>query len=286
MEQLSLFEETNLKPQVKRPPRGSQSSIVFHDYESFLAKFSDGPKTTDDCFTPRDVYEAVVEYVGSIYDLTDKVILRPFFPGGDYENAEYPENGVVIDNPPFSIFMPIVRFYTARDIPFFIFGSGMTITNCIKYCTAVIVSEQITFHNGAKIKCNFASNLYGDTIMTTAPELDKLLAACESQNAKADLPSFRYPDNLVNVSDMQTICRGGIKFSISRSESAIVRDLDNHPKKGGLYGPQVLISEARGAEKEAARIRAQEAARKAVPIPLSAREQEIVNNLSNGTNSR
>ena len=83
--QLELFGEDD----IPRPPRpkarsgGSGNSIVFHDYESYLAKFADNPKTTDDTFTPRDVFEAVVEYVSSVYDMEGKVILRPFFPGGD-----------------------------------------------------------------------------------------------------------------------------------------------------------------------------------------------------------
>ena len=99
-QQLNLFGEEEIeKPKPKRPSGGSQNPIVFNDYESYVAKFQDsGPKTTDDTYTPRDVYEAVLNYVGTIYDLTDKVILRPFYPGGDYEHAEYPENGVVIDN--------------------------------------------------------------------------------------------------------------------------------------------------------------------------------------------
>ena len=100
-EQITLFGVEEMKPKVKRPQGGSQNPIVFTDYDSFVAKFADSPKTTDDCFTPQDVYEAVVKYVGTVVDITGKVILRPFYPGGDYENAEYPENGVVIDNPPF-----------------------------------------------------------------------------------------------------------------------------------------------------------------------------------------
>ena len=181
-QQLNLFGEEDLRPKPKRPARGSQSSIVFHDYESFLAKFADNPKTTDDCFTPKDVYEAVVQYVGTVIDLSDKVILRPFFPGGDYENAEYPENGVVIDNPPFSLFTKICAFYSARQIPFFIFGNGLTIGRCYKFCTAVVVDSLIVFENGAKVQCNFASNLYGDAIAVTAPLLSQLIASCPSQD--------------------------------------------------------------------------------------------------------
>ena len=37
---------------VKRRKGGSQNPIVFHDYESFVAKFQDKEKTTDDCYTP------------------------------------------------------------------------------------------------------------------------------------------------------------------------------------------------------------------------------------------
>lgn len=210
-EQLTLFQEADIPrpPKPKARSGGSANSIVFHDYESFIAKFADNPKTTDDCFTPQDVYEAVVRYVGTIVDLTDKVILRPFFPGGDYEHSDYPDNGVVIDNPPFSIFTKCCAFYARHHIPFFLFGPGLTITSCCKYCTAVIVADQITFENGAKVKCNFASNLYGDKIITTAPLLNEYITACESQNQKANLAKYRYPDEVLDVSAVQTICRGG-----------------------------------------------------------------------------
>lgn len=282
-QQLTLFDDDEiLKPERKKRNGGSQSSIVFHDYESFVAKFQDIPKTTDDCFTPPDVYEAVVKYVGTVTDLTGRQILRPFFPGGDYENAEYPEDGVVIDNPPFSIFTKVVAFYSAHKIPFFLFGPGLTIASCCKYCTAVIVSEQITFENGAKVKCNFASNLYGDLIITTACMLDSLLRECPSQNVKANLPIYAYPDELLSVSAMQTIAKGGEDFAVRRCECEVVRDLDCHPNKG-LFGDHFLLPVTLGAAKEAARKRAQEAAqeaaRKAIKIKLSPREQRIVNRL-------
>ena len=74
-EQLNLFGEEDLRPKPKRPTGGSSNPIVFHDYESFVAKFAENPKTTDDTFTPRDVYEAVLQYVGEVVDLSDKVIL-------------------------------------------------------------------------------------------------------------------------------------------------------------------------------------------------------------------
>ena len=137
---------------------GSGNPIVFHDYDGFVAKFQNKEKTTDDTYTPQDIYEAVLAYVRTIYPMDVKEILRPFYPGGDYERAEYPENGVVIDNPPFSIFKKICRFYSERKIPFFIFGPGLTIFSCLEYCSAVVVAPSIEFSNGAIIKCGFAAS--------------------------------------------------------------------------------------------------------------------------------
>lgn len=217
----------------------------------------------------------MVKYVGEIYDLTNKEILRPFYPGGDYQNAEYPEDGVVIDNPPFSMFTRICEWYSARQVPFFLFGPGLTISTCCKYCTAIVIDEQITFDNGAKVKCNFASNLFGDIIIMTAPRLSQLITKCPSQDTKVNLPKYKYPEELLSVSDMQTICRGGIDFNVKRSESKIIRDIDNHPKASGLYGDHFLISSAKAAAKAATKA----AAQNAIPIELSPREKRIVNGL-------
>ena len=60
MNQLTLFTDAEMggiaRPRAKRPTGGSANPIIFHDYDSFVAKFKDNPKTTDDTFTPKDVY--------------------------------------------------------------------------------------------------------------------------------------------------------------------------------------------------------------------------------------
>ena len=259
----------------KRLKGGSQNPIVFHDYESFIAKFQDKEKTTDDTYTPPDIYEAVLSYVRSIYPMEGKEVLRPFYPGGDYEHAEYPEDGVVIDNPPFSMFTKICKFYSERRIPFFLFGPGLTIFSCLKYCSVVVVAPQIEFSNGANVKCNFATNLIGDTLVTISPELSKAIAACPSQNQKVNLPKYRYPKELLSVSDMQTMAKGDLPFSVNRNEAVMVTNLDNHPKKGGLFGNHLLISESAAAK--AAAVKA--AAVNAIPITLSERERAIIERL-------
>ena len=274
---------------------GSSNPIVFHDYDSYIAKFQKNNKTTDDTYTPKDIYEAVLNYVRSIYPMEGKEVLRPFYPGGDYEHAEYPEDGVVIDNPPFSMFSKICKFYSENNIPFFIFGPGLTIFSCLKYCSAVIIAPQIEFSNGAKVKCNFATNLIGDTLVAISQELSKAIAACPSQNQKVNLPKYRYPQELLSVSDFQTMAKGNLPFSVNRNEAVIVRNLDNQPKKGDLFGKELLISGAaavkaaavkaaavKAAEKKAAEKKAAEkkaAEKKAIPIELSDREKRIINNL-------
>lgn len=250
---------------------GSMNPIVFHDYESFVAKFQDVPKTTDDCYTPEDVYNAVVEYVDSHISLRGKQILRPFYPGGDYEHAEYPDNGIVIDNPPFSMFTKICKFYCERNIPFFLFGPGLTIGTIFHICTAVIIGTSIRFHNGANVKCNFATNLFGDVVAMTAPALDKAIRKCQSQNIKKQLPHYSYPENVLSVSDMQTMASGGVPFVVYKEESARIRNLQLHPKKGGLFGDHLLVSDRKAAAKAAAI--------NAIPIMLSDDEQIIVDSL-------
>lgn len=276
MKQLSLFNEPAAAPlAARRAPRGSQNPIVFRDYASFVAKFhAEAAKTTDDCYTPPDVYEAVVSYVDTLTDLNGRDILRPFYPGGDYLNAEYPEDGVVIDNPPFSIFTKIVRFYSENGIPFFLFGPGMTIMQCCKWATAVITGSNVKFDNGAYVRINFATSLLPDCVAVTAPTLAADISACKSQGAPGKkLPKYEYPAELVSTSMMQIIADNGIALEIRRDEAVVVNDLDNHPIS--LFGSHLLVS------RQAAE-RARQAAERArtIIIPLSEREEKIVEKLS------
>lgn len=254
-------------PTARRRKGGSSNPIVFHDYASYVAKFQlrDSEKTTDETYTPQDVYEAILQYVGTIYPLKGKQILRPFYPGGDYEHADYPDDGVVIDNPPFSIFTKICKFYSERNIPFFIFGPGMTIMSALTYCSAVIISKQIRFDNGAIVNVNFASNLIGDKLVTTAKLLDRLIELCPSQLTRPKLPKYTYPDNLLSVSDLQSICRSvGPDYYVLRSDAHLVSKLDNH----GLYGKHLIVSDK---------------AANYINVEFSDREEHIVSRLNLAT---
>ena len=99
-----------------------EQACLFDDnpeYDSFVAKF-EPKKNTDDCYTPPLVYAAIRDWVCDRYDIDPACIVRPFFPGGDFVNYDYPEGCLVLDNPPFSILSEICKFYLAKDIPYFL----------------------------------------------------------------------------------------------------------------------------------------------------------------------
>ncbi|TWO19273.1 hypothetical protein [Campylobacter hyointestinalis] len=144
------------------------------EYETWLkSKFEKSlEKTSDDTFTPPEVYEKVIEFISEKWSsfLENYEISRPFYPGGDYEKEDY-TNKVVIDNPPFSIIAQIVEFYTKNDIPFFIFASmasiGTRLTN--KKCSAILNKSEITYTNEITAKTHFLSNF--DYLLGKEPKL-------------------------------------------------------------------------------------------------------------------
>ena len=127
----------------------------------FLKKF-EIKKTTDDCYTPKNIYDLVLDFVSAKCDISGLTVLRPFFPGGDYKSVVYSESSVVIDNPPFSIISKICRYYIDRGVKFFLFAPHMTLFNAPVECTRIVAGCDITYENGAVVKTSFISNLFGD----------------------------------------------------------------------------------------------------------------------------
>lgn len=54
------------------------------EYAAFVEKFKP-KKTTDECYTPDNVYAAVHDWAVKGYGLERARIIRPFYPGGDYK---------------------------------------------------------------------------------------------------------------------------------------------------------------------------------------------------------
>ncbi|MBR2883052.1 MAG: hypothetical protein IKB96_12085, partial [Prevotella sp.] len=95
------------------------------EYKQFVEKFKP-KKTTDDCYTPDNVYAAVLDWVVDEYGIDRDKVIRPFYPNGDYEREEYPKGWTVVDNPPFSIISKIVKFYNRHGVKYFLFAPCLT----------------------------------------------------------------------------------------------------------------------------------------------------------------
>ena len=115
------------------------------EYRDFVEKFKP-KKTTDDCYTPELVYQAVLDYCVRHYGVNPEKVIRPFWPGGDYEREAYPDGCVVVDNPPFSMITRIARWYQARGIPFFLFAPYLTLFSIrVHGVTYIVCGATVTY---------------------------------------------------------------------------------------------------------------------------------------------
>jgi len=250
---------------------------LFSDHDAFVEKF-EVKKTTDDCYTPEAVYSCILEYVGQNFDLSDRQIIRPFYPGGDYEALEYPANAVVIDNPPFSIITKIARFYLAKGISFFLFAPHLTLFSSDIDCTHIVVGGDVTYENGANVKTSFLSNMFGNAKVIGNAELHDKLEAINQAN-KVNLPKYVYPENVLTVSMVSWMVEKGISFRLNKGDMVHCRALDSQKKHGkSLFGSGFLLSNKAAAEKAAAEKAAAEkaAAEKAAAEKAAAEKDNVI----------
>ena len=272
MKVLDLFgnEIETIAPSARKREKG-----LFDDYEGFMKKF-EAKKTTDDCYTPVEVYNEVLAWVREQCDLEGCRIVRPFYPGGDYEMEDYQPGDVVVDNPPFSIITKIVQWYQKKGIRFFLFGPHLTIFQPGRNCTSIVVDAGITYENGAVVKTSFVSNMFGDMGIIVAGDLNKRLARLQP---KVELPRYEYPANVISAALLGKYLKGGITFRIRKDEMQWHRTLDAQRQHGkAIFGGGYLVSD-RVAE-EMKRVAEEEERARTVVFPLSEREREIVERLN------
>lgn len=245
------------------------------EYQVFINKFK--PKlTTDDCYTPPLVYEAVADWTAQTYGLDKASFVRPFWPGGDYQREEYPPGCVVVDNPPFSIMAEIVPWYCQRGIRFLLFNQHTTGMKCYvvaNRCTVLATSCAVTYANGATVNTGFLTNLENKYIIRSAPDLHKAVEAANKKNLKSmrdPQPKYVYPWHIVTCAMVGKYSAHGIAYGVPYGEGERIDALDSQRNaKKSIFGGGLLVSERLAAERAAATV-----------WELSDREKEIVRQLS------
>ena len=264
---------------------------LFEDYKAFTDKFK--PKlTTDDCYTPPAVYDAVLHWVRERCGLQGRNIVRPFYPGGDFELYPYEPGDVVVDNPPFSIISKIARFYADRGIDYFLFAPHLTCFNIKAAPTKIAACCNITYENGAVVRTSFISNLFPGVAVMTAPGLLRAINDAQARGVPT-LPKYCYPANVLTISKLATLTKQGIEFQVMDTQCRHIKRLESQRTAGkDIYGSGYLISDAKAAELKAAELKAAElkaaelkaaelkAAAEVIEWPLLSSEREIIEELN------
>ena len=251
----------------------------FNDYEGFVEKFKP-KKTTDDCYTPDWVYDFVKDWVdANVCKLAGHRIVRPFFPGGDYEHYEYKTGDIVLDNPPFSILAKIRRFYTVHGIKYFLFAPALTLAaaKVNNFETFICAHLDVVYNNGAVVRTSFVTNLIREGGIWAAGTMYKAFEAQkkkEAQKTSKTLKKLSYPDTVITPANLGRLVVRGIELRIPDKEVLKISALDCQRVNGrGIFGGGWLVSERAAAERAAAERAAAER------LTLSARELKIIANL-------
>ena len=283
-EEAEIVEDDDLDEQERvfkeRMARG-EISEEDEEYQEFLEKF-EAKKTTDDCYTPDNIYDVVKKWCVERYGLKGKKIIRPFYPGGDYQKEDYSGDCVVLDNPPFSIISEICEWYIERNIPFFMFAPALTLLGIARgTMNYVACCVGVTYANGANVSTSFVTNLGNKKIVASA-ELRELIEEANKENLRKmhkELPKYSYPDEVLTATMLGYMAAHGTSLEIEAKDVHFIRALDSQKESGkGLFGSGFLLSEKAAAEKAAA----EKAAAEKIDTniwELSDREREIVKSL-------
>lgn len=221
----------------------------FENYDDFIKKFNKtrgGHKlTTDDCYTPDDVYNIVLDWVINTYNLpNDTKIIRPFYPGGNYKEFDYPADCVVVDNPPFSILANIRKWYMKQGTRYFLFCPTLTSLYKKHEDCLVITEQKITYTNGALVNTSFATNLDDKNAIVTAPDLSLLLKQAKSQEVKSSKRiEKKYPKNVVSLATLGRLVRRGGYVEIPKNSCATIREIEAEKNVGlEAFGRKLLVA--------------------------------------------
>lgn len=248
------------------------------DYKKFVEKF-EHKLTTDDCYTPPEVYDAILDWVVKEYGINKDNVVRPFYPNGDYEKFDYSVDKIVVDNPPFSILSEIKSFYCENNIKFFLFAPNLTLfskndRNDVCY---IVANARIIYHNKANINTSFVTNLDDKYRIRVIPELKRKIEDSQNTETKS-LPKYKYPKNVISAALLDKYLKLGFKIDFKNEEVFYLRMLESQKKyKKTIYGHGYLISDKKKEEMEKFMLEAEK--ERTIIWELSEKEKEIIKNL-------
>lgn len=259
------------------------------EYNEFLDKF-EAKKTTDDCYTPDIVYDAVADWVADEYGLDRANFVRPFYPNGDYQREKYPNGCAVVDNPPFSILTEILRFYVSKGIKFFLFAPTLTLFTGrgLDICY-LPVGVGVTYENGASVNTSFITNME-DLRIHVRPDLYETVKRANDQNlqeTRKELLRYEFPSHVVTAAGLSRYAVHGVEFELRPEECQRISALDSMKEVDkALFGGGFLLSDSAAKRNKAAEIQKEENKRNrtledggSMAWALSDREREIIASL-------
>ena len=238
----------------ERMERGEPSDDD-EDYQAFLEKF-EAKKTTDDCYTPENIYNVAKRWSLKKYKLGNPPVVRPFYPGGNYKKENYPKGCVVIDNPPFSIISEICEWYTENGIAYFLFAPTLTLLGIMRgKANYVACGSGVVYENGASVNTSFVTNLGSKKIIAASDLREQIDEANKENLAKQHktLPKYEYPDEVLTATMLCYMAAHGVSLEICADDVHFIRGLDAQKESGkALFGSGYLLSKKAAAEKAAA----------------------------------
>lgn len=230
--QLKLYNEP---PEIVATSKGS--------YNDFVEKFA-RKKTTDDCYTPEPVFNAVKNWFAqALWDTRSEMLLnynivRPFYPNSDYLTYNYKSNDIVLDNPPFSIYSKIVRNYMRMGINFFLFAPALSLFVPDSGANYVITGANLIYENGARVRTSFVTNMLPYKILI-ARGLKLAIhnaQSTKSETYKPDMPAHYW-------SSAQLLKFANNENFIFKPINAAERFVKYDKRNKKIFGAAILIDE-------------------------------------------
>ena len=226
------------------------------EYNAFVDKFKP-KKTTDDCYTPDDIFDVIMDYVRERYGVSPERVVRPFWPGMDYREFDYPSGCVVVDNPPFSILSNIINDYNGAKVDYFLFEPYLTALGR-RGCTHIITASSIVYENGAEVPSSFCTSLEPGVLARSDPKLAQRIKGVSDKlraSKTKSVPKYVYPDNVLTSADLGYLAAHDTELTVLERDAWFVRRLDAQQSAGkgqAIFGSGYLLSTKAAAEKAAA----------------------------------